>query len=545
MRKIQKLATRTGNKGMVVKKIPTTPIVNEQKAKIVLNKIEVLTPVINILTRTSGRPNGFKRCYESIQNQTYKNIRHIVSIDNLEDEAYVKVPGVEYFLMNKEEISAEPDIADPKTGGRFIFNLYLNKLIEKVEDGFIIFLDDDDYLTDKFVIQKIVNSIKSNTDMILWQMKYPNGNVLPSIQELGKTPRIARIGAPCFAVHSGIAKTIKWDGWKCGDFRFIQKVWAKTGDKRVVKETLISLGGAGLGKRNDINVNVNNSNGDNVNSSEIDGKAVLRMLGVKASKSTPLINKANNNIFSIKETYDFLLNLSKNNVNYSFTRFGDNDIFQMQGKYKDKVLGGNKTKFSNLLQRELLSSINLNDDYYIKSYNFGISGWNEKTPLCSEKFKTEEFNFVKSIDNKSKYHSAFIFYYLAIYSPNEMQIYLNEAIRNKKILYIGGNDKKNMENIFGNINYYINTPKQGASEYIIDFWEQTDYLLLNNEVDVILPICGQLGRVLQKKIWEKYPNKYSIIDISSIVDAYEEKPTRSYLKKNSEIIRKNIRYNGR
>jgi len=39
-------------------------------------------PLINILVRTSNRPNFFAKCYQSIREQTYKNIRLIVSYDD-------------------------------------------------------------------------------------------------------------------------------------------------------------------------------------------------------------------------------------------------------------------------------------------------------------------------------------------------------------------------------------------------------------------------------------------------------------------------------
>jgi glycosyltransferase involved in cell wall biosynthesis len=259
MRHIKRLPTRTGNKGTVIQNSKPKQEVVEQN-KIVIKKIETPTPTINILTRTSNRPNSFKRCVESVKNQTYKKIRHIVSIDDVKDEEYVKSLGVEYIFIDKDKVSSEIDIPDPKTGKRFIFNLYFNILINKVEDGWILFLDDDDYLADNNAVQKMVNQIKNNTDLILWQMRYPNGMTLPSIQELGLPPKIARIGAPCFMVHQSIAKGIRWDGWKCGDFRFIQKVWAATTKKQIVKESLIHLGGVGLGLRNDqqqaINVSV-------------------------------------------------------------------------------------------------------------------------------------------------------------------------------------------------------------------------------------------------------------------------------------------------
>jgi len=278
MRHIKKLATRIGNKGT---QVTTTEILKKgspkitiQKTVVVTERIESPTPLINILTRTSNRPNGFKRCRESIENQTYKNIRHIVSIDNLNDEEYVKNHNVDYFFMDKEAISKENDIPDPKTGTRFIYNLYLNHLINEVKEGWVLFLDDDDYLADNNTVQKMVNAIKNTTDLILWQMKYPNGQVLPSIQELGTPPRLARIGAPCFMLHSGIAKTIRWDGWKCGDFRFIQKAYAKTGEKRVIREVLISLGGAGLGMKKDISTVQSNLMGNNVYNNNEHGSAI-------------------------------------------------------------------------------------------------------------------------------------------------------------------------------------------------------------------------------------------------------------------------------
>jgi GT2 family glycosyltransferase len=278
MRHIKKLATRIGNKGTqvtnteIVKK--ETPKITIQKNVVVTERIESPNPLINILTRTSNRPNGFNRCRESIEKQTYKNIRHIVSIDNLNDEEYVKAHNVDYFFMDKEAISKENDIPDPKTGTRFIYNLYLNHLINEVKEGWIFILDDDDYFADVNSVQKMVNAIKNPTDLVLWQMKYPNGHVLPSLQELGTPPRLARISSQCFMLHSAIAKTIRWDGWKCGDFRFVQNAYKKTGEKRVIREVLVNLGGVGLGMKKDVNtsdLNMNQSPMNVYNKNEFGG----------------------------------------------------------------------------------------------------------------------------------------------------------------------------------------------------------------------------------------------------------------------------------
>lgn len=254
MKHIRKIVRRQGNRSVEV--IKNQKMRNNVKlksgVKIITETKKKMLPTINIITRTSGRPNGFKRCHQSILSQSYPNIRHIVSIDNLEDKEYVEKYNVDYYFIDKDKISKQPDIDDPKTGKRFIYNLYFNELISKVDDGWILILDDDDYLANSNVIQKMVNQISNNTDMIIWQMRYPNGSVLPSIPEMGKKPRLGRVGSPCMMVHSGIAKTIRWDGWKCGDYRFISKVWDKTQKKKWIREPLIQLGGAGFGMRKDI-----------------------------------------------------------------------------------------------------------------------------------------------------------------------------------------------------------------------------------------------------------------------------------------------------
>lgn len=223
-----------------------------------MGKLEVLKrefkPLINIITRTNSRPNGFHRCATSIKNQTYKNIRHIVAVDQEKDLNYVSKYDCDVFVLDKDLFEKQKDIPDPKTGGKFVYNLYFNYLISQVNEGWIIILDDDDYFNDNNAVSDIVKTIQFQTDMILWQMQYPNGIKLPSDLEINKKPNLARIGAPCVAVHSSIAKQIKWDGWKCGDFRYINKAWQMTYLKRWVRRPLIQLGTnvGGLGRRLDV-----------------------------------------------------------------------------------------------------------------------------------------------------------------------------------------------------------------------------------------------------------------------------------------------------
>jgi len=65
--------------------------------------------LINILTRTSGRPNGFNKCRKSIENQTYIQIKHLVSYDDNNDLHYLK-------KYDCEKIKVKPPLFISKRG---------------------------------------------------------------------------------------------------------------------------------------------------------------------------------------------------------------------------------------------------------------------------------------------------------------------------------------------------------------------------------------------------------------------------------------------
>ena len=114
-------------------------------------------PLVNILTRTSGRPKYFKRCIESIKNQTYSNINHIVSVDDDKTEEYVKNLTKNYIRVSKYD--GNIPFVDPVTKIRRAapYNLYLNnfQIVIKIP------LDEKEISQPKIKIEKfsLVNDI--------------------------------------------------------------------------------------------------------------------------------------------------------------------------------------------------------------------------------------------------------------------------------------------------------------------------------------------------------------------------------------------------
>lgn len=111
-------------------------------------KITIITITYNL--KRAGRENTFRQCVESVHNQTYKNIEHIVvdgastdgSLDLIKE--YAKKGWITY-------------ISEPDSG---VYDA-MNKGLNLATGDYIAFLNSDDYYHDKKGIQTVVKFILS------------------------------------------------------------------------------------------------------------------------------------------------------------------------------------------------------------------------------------------------------------------------------------------------------------------------------------------------------------------------------------------------
>lgn len=179
--------------------------------------------LINILTRTHNRPNRFEICRNSVTEQTYKNINHIVgSVDCDYYPAYVK-------LKEQTETGQKPSGYGCSPAP---YNLHLNELAKGVKSGWVMYLDDDDKLTSDSSIQTIVDSIDNDNQLLLWRVSI-NGFVVPDGDYWGKI-EVGHISGIGFAFHSKHLP-VDWGGWTCGDFKVIKELSKKLEIKLIDK----------------------------------------------------------------------------------------------------------------------------------------------------------------------------------------------------------------------------------------------------------------------------------------------------------------------
>lgn len=189
-------------------------------------------PVINILIRTSYRPQEFAKCLDSINKQTYKNIRVLVSYDNEKANNYLQPLKVQQIKVEKNNSIIRTRLNEKEYGLPFTPNLYLNELQSYVNSGYIMYLDDDDELIEKNVIQKIVNEINKGNDFVYWKVKV-GGMIVPRNEKQITPCDVSGIGV-CFK-HE--LKEM-WEAYRLGDYRVISKIFNKTKNISFINEVL-------------------------------------------------------------------------------------------------------------------------------------------------------------------------------------------------------------------------------------------------------------------------------------------------------------------
>nr|NQU90509.1 glycosyltransferase family 2 protein [Bacteroidota bacterium] len=170
-------------------------------------------PLINILIRTSNRPNYFNRLIGTIKRQTYKNVKLHISADTVQTIYYVNDAGYSAVCIDPYTKSSKLT---------FPWNLYLNDLLGQVKKGWILIIDDDDMLAHNRVLENLAVNLTDQNSMIVFKMRFPDGRIIPDDDNWGRIPfKRKQIAMPCFAFHSKWKNTVRFDGQRAGDFRFI------------------------------------------------------------------------------------------------------------------------------------------------------------------------------------------------------------------------------------------------------------------------------------------------------------------------------------
>lgn len=182
---------------------------------------------LNIITRTCpfiSRKEELNRNIFSVHNQTYKSIRHLIIFDGSKDHwrtyNYINFKdiyrNIEYF---------EADRTNNIGQGKCFFNLYFNDIRKELKEGFILYLDDDDYLSNNKIVEELMNEVDSEDKIYLFKMQWANGRILPDDLHFKKDPERGEIGGSCFIVPVKYMYEFEWDADRASDYRVLLQLF--------------------------------------------------------------------------------------------------------------------------------------------------------------------------------------------------------------------------------------------------------------------------------------------------------------------------------
>jgi len=176
---------------------------------------------------------------------------------------------VEQVKIKRVEANSLPSPPpDLNSGVNFPYNDYLNQLGRYINDGWVLYLDDDDEFLTPNAIQVIVDNITTNNDMLLWQVKLI-ARIVPNDDYFGQEPKLFHITGIGFMFHSSHLYKVHWLSYKYADYHVIKNLYNEL--KPIwIKQVLIATQrtqGKGMGLRedkviiekllNNINININ------------------------------------------------------------------------------------------------------------------------------------------------------------------------------------------------------------------------------------------------------------------------------------------------
>jgi len=185
--------------------------------------------LFNILIRNTYRPRAFKKCIESVLNQTHKNVRIICCYDdkNCDDYLYKYKKDPNFKIFKTQNVN--------KTKPCF-YNPYCNELLDKVEDGWILFLDDDDMFASNNALETMNFHLSDSDSLLLWKFQRPDKLIYPNLNKI----QIDTIASCGYCFHSKHKDLSRWTAGQGGDYNYMVGLLQKHKFKRIAINQILT-----------------------------------------------------------------------------------------------------------------------------------------------------------------------------------------------------------------------------------------------------------------------------------------------------------------
>lgn len=242
----------------------------------------------------------------------------------------------------------------------------------------------------------------------------------------------------------------------------------------------------------------------------------------------------NISIVSTKDTLNEVEASILANQRGAYLRFGDGDVFLMNGK-KDSYQKKNKKLSEEMKEVFLIQGLHIYKCLAIHSDRFGyekeMSLGNHKN---EDKFALKLFTDCFAYFVGCKIYSPVALHFTSTNDVLRANSFLKTLKTHTRIFV--GNHSVNMDLkdlLFGSKTVHVKTPEKDAYSEINRIENEVLNLIpANNDFFVITIAMGCSGRPLMKRIWEKNCNVF-LFDFGSLLDGISGKNTRRWLKMNN------------
>ena len=257
-----------------------------------LNKKKKVTKnIINIITRVSRKEKFVEKFLPKLYEQTYENYHHIITYETKEVRDYIEphldmskttlckvfpmkqIPNLyKSFYYKQHGVFDNVDTIDAQysdgkngqypnwKGGRtqfihFPYNLYMIRAEKKVKDGWVMYIDDDDYLYEKTTLEKL--SVQLTDEDNLYFIKFNLSGVISppdyalKHSAIGNEPPALGVGfiSASIIFNSKYLEYTAWDEWSGSDWKTIQSLWYEIPNHSLIDQVVVEAPKSNNGRK--------------------------------------------------------------------------------------------------------------------------------------------------------------------------------------------------------------------------------------------------------------------------------------------------------
>ena len=226
--------------------------------------------------------------------------------------------------------------------------------------------------------------------------------------------------------------------------------------------------------------------------------------------------------YTSKDTIESIKKIILNKEKGLYLRFGDGDVNLANGKSDLMQVDNNN------IRSEMIEAFGLNEPNILKSLplhckEYGLeNGMFPGNHECDKSWADNLLNKVSSFWGGpfTEIYSPVALHFLASSDISYAISFIKFIKNNQPLVMIGNENVPNeiINKLFGDKCLHIKTPHTNSFNSIDWIEKQFDEIYTHNSYNLIITSMGCAGRVLQKRIYNKYDNIF-IFDFGSLMDA--------------------------